>query len=186
MGKLTRMLASSLLIIAGYRSRYRPSHSGRSRRIATTPTSMVTRCHDRRDARADVECRRGRSLARAVNQFANVKRYPPRTTAASRAERDTLYRWPGRRQGAAGLQHPDMGERSTSSDDRPMDDIFASPAPAPATQGARLPAHRPGWKARCRGHDAYPVATRYMVILGRTYANGTRTITRRRMHCRLN
>ena len=75
------------------------------------------------------------------------------------------------------FSHPDMGKRSTCFE---MVDlwmtVFNSPGrPQHQRQGRRLPDHRARLDRHIPGRHKKQIkcATRYMVILGRTYADGT-------------
>src|SRR5262245_44438319 len=113
-----------------------------------------------------------------MNQFANVKRYPPgdyRGVSAPNA--DTLYSvaWIDLAQPQV-FSHPDMGKRFHLF---PMVDtwmtIFASPGSRTTGQkAANFLLTGPRWKGEVpKGMQHIQSATRYMVILGRTYADGT-------------
>jgi len=118
------------------------------------------------------------ALKAPPNQFVNVKRYPPgdyRGVSAPNA--DTLYSlaWLDLKEPQV-FSHPDMGKRFFLF---PMVDlwmtIFNSPGSRTTGQKAgNFLLTGPGWKGEVpKGMTHVPVATRYMVILGRTYADGT-------------
>src|SRR5215471_393514 len=117
-------------------------------------------------------------LQAPANQFANVKRYPPADyRGVSAPNADTLYSlaWLDLAEPQV-FSHPDMGKRFYLF---PMVDlwmtIFASPGTRTTGQKAgNFLLTGPGWKGEVpKGMQHIPSATRYMVILGRTYANGT-------------
>ena len=97
-----------------------------------------------------------------MNQFINVKRYPPADyRGVSAPNADTLYSlaWLDLREPQV-FSHPDMGKRFYLF---PMIDlwmtIFASPARAPADgKAANYLITGPGWKGKVpAGHEADPV-----------------------------
>ena len=118
------------------------------------------------------------SLRGPVGQFINVKRYPPgdyRGVSAPNA--DTLYSavWIDLSEPQV-FSHPDMGNRYFLF---PMYDLWMSIVQSP---GARTTGGKagnflltgPGWKGEVpKGMTHYAFGSRYMLILGRTYANGT-------------
>ena len=113
-----------------------------------------------------------------VNQFSNVPRYLPADyRGVSAPNADTLYSlaWLDLAEPQV-FSHPDMGKRFHLF---PMVDmwmtIFASPGTRTGDgKAAQYLLTGPGWKGEVpKGMKHIPVATRYMVILGRTYANGT-------------
>ncbi|MFO1393892.1 MAG: DUF1254 domain-containing protein [Steroidobacteraceae bacterium] len=117
-------------------------------------------------------------LQAPMNQFANVPRYPPgdyRGVSAPNA--DTLYSlaWLDLKEPQV-FSHPDMGNRFHLF---PMVDlwmtIFASPGSRTGDgKAANYLITGPGWKGEVpKGMTHIAAATRYMVILGRTYADGT-------------
>lgn len=117
-------------------------------------------------------------LRAPLNQFANVPRYPPADyRGVSAPNADTLYSlaWIDLKEPQV-FSHPDMGERYFLF---PMVDlwmtIFNSPGSRTTGQKAgNFLLTGPGWKGEVpQGMIHIPVATRYMVILGRTYADGT-------------
>ncbi|MFO1406539.1 MAG: DUF1254 domain-containing protein [Steroidobacteraceae bacterium] len=117
-------------------------------------------------------------LQAPMNQFANVPRYPPgdyRGVSAPNA--DTLYSlaWLDLKEPQV-FSHPDMGNRFHLF---PMVDlwmtIFASPGSRTGdSKAANYLITGPGWKGTVpAGMKHISAATRYVVILGRTYADGT-------------
>ena len=117
-------------------------------------------------------------LQAPMNQFANVPRYPPgdyRGVSAPNA--DTLYSlaWLDLKEPQV-FSHPDMGNRFHLF---PMVDlwmtIFASPGARTGDgKAANYLITGPGWKGTVpAGMKHISAATRYVVILGRTYADGT-------------
>jgi hypothetical protein len=120
----------------------------------------------------------GEALTGPVNQFVNVPRYPPADyRGVSAPNADTLYSvaWLDLTEPQV-FSHPDMGKRFHLF---PMVDmwmtIFASPGTRTGdSQAANYLITGPGWKGEVpAGMKHIPVATRFMVILGRTYADGT-------------
>jgi hypothetical protein len=118
------------------------------------------------------------ALTGPVNQFSNVPRYPPADyRGVSAPNADTLYSlaWLDLTEPQV-FSHPDMGKRFHLF---PMIDmwmtIFASPGTRTGDgKAANYLITGPGWKGQVpKGMKHIPVATRYMVILGRTYADGT-------------
>src|SRR5262249_39334706 len=113
-----------------------------------------------------------------LTQFANVKRYPPADyRGVSAPNADTLYSvaWLDLAEPQV-FSHPDMGKRYFLF---PMIDlwmtIFASPGTRTTGQKAgNFLITGPGWKGQApKGMQHIQSATRYMVILGRTYADGS-------------
>lgn len=113
-----------------------------------------------------------------VNQFVNVKRYPPADyRGVSAPNADTLYSlaWLDLAEPQV-FSHPDMGDRFHLF---PMVDlwmtIFASPGSRTGDgKAANYLITGPGWKGTVpEGVTRIESATRYVVILGRTYADGT-------------
>jgi len=118
------------------------------------------------------------ALRAPANQFANVKRYPPgdyRGVSAPNA--DTLYSlaWVDLSEPQV-FSHPDMGNRYFLF---PMYDLWMNIIQSP---GARTTGGKagnflltgPGWKGTVpKGMTHYQFGSRYMLILGRTYATGT-------------
>jgi hypothetical protein len=117
-------------------------------------------------------------LTGPVNQFANVPRYPPADyRGVSAPNADTLYSvaWLDLAEPQV-FSHPDMGKRFHLF---PMVDLWMTIFASPGTRtgdgkAANYLITGPGWKGAVpKGMKHIPVATRYMVILGRTYADGT-------------
>lgn len=113
-----------------------------------------------------------------LNQFLNVKRYPPADyRGVSAPNADTLYSlaWLDLAEPQV-FSHPDMGKRYFLF---PMIDLWMTifDSPGTRTTGGKAASYLltgPGWKGEVpAGVKHVPVATRYMVILGRTYADGT-------------
>jgi hypothetical protein len=113
-----------------------------------------------------------------IGQFINVKRYPPgdyRGVSAPNA--DTLYSlvWIDLSEPQV-FSHPDMGKRFFLF---PMVDLWMSikQSPGSRTTGGKAGNFLltgPSWKGEVpEGMTHYAFDTRYMLILGRTYANGT-------------
>jgi hypothetical protein len=118
-------------------------------------------------------------LRAPMNQFANVPRYPPANyRGVSAPNADTLY-------SVANLDlaepmvfsHPDMGDRFYLFEvvDLWMTDLESSPSTRTAGgAAANYLFTGPGWKGEIpAGMKHIPMATRYMIILGRTYADGS-------------
>jgi len=112
------------------------------------------------------------------NQFVNAKRYPPADyRGVSAPNADTLYSlaWLDLKEPQV-FSHPDMGKRFHLF---PMVDlwmtIFASPGSRTGDgKAANYLLTGPGWKGEVpKGMKHIQSAMRYMVILGRTYADGT-------------
>ena len=113
-----------------------------------------------------------------MNQFVNVPRYPPADyRGVSAPNADTLYSlaWLDLAEPQV-FSHPDMGKRFHLF---PMVDlwmtIFASPGSRTGDgKAASYLITGPGWTGEVpKGMTHIPAATRYIVILGRTYADGT-------------
>ncbi len=118
-------------------------------------------------------------LKAPMNQFANVPRYPPADyRGVSAPNADTLYSiaWLDLTQPQV-FSHPDMGDRFFIFEvvDLWMHDLESSPSKrAAGGKAANYLFTGPGWKGEVpAGMKHIPVETRYMVILGRTYADGT-------------
>lgn len=118
-------------------------------------------------------------LQAPLNQFANVPRYPPADyRGVSAPNADTLYSlaWLDLAEPQV-FSHPDMGDRFFLFEivDLWMHDLENSPSRRTASgAAANYLVTGPGWKGTVPdGMKHLPMATRYMVILGRTYANGT-------------
>jgi hypothetical protein len=118
------------------------------------------------------------ALQAPLNQFLNVPRYPPADyRGVSAPNADTLYSlaWLDLKEPQV-FSHPDMGKRFHLF---PMVDlwmtIFASPGTRTGdSKAANYLITGPGWKGEVpKGMKHIPAATRYIVILGRTYADGT-------------
>ena len=114
-----------------------------------------------------------------MNQFANVPRYPPADyRGVSAPNADTLYSlaWLDLSEPQV-FSHPDMGSRFYLFEmvDLWMHDLESSPSKRTAGgKAANYLITGPGWKGTVpEGMKHIPIATRYMVILGRTYADGT-------------
>src|SRR5271166_3549868 len=112
-----------------------------------------------------------------TGQFANIKRYPPadfRLVSAPNA--DTLYSvaWLDLAEPQV-FSHPEMGERFYLFE---MTDLWMTDFDSPGTRTAGGKAANylitgPGWAGAVpEGMKQIKAATRYIVILGRTYANG--------------
>jgi hypothetical protein len=113
-----------------------------------------------------------------MNRFANIKRYPPADfRGVSAPNADTLYSvaWLDLSSPMI-FSHPDMGERFYLFE---MTDLWMTDFDSPGmrTAGGKAATYLltgPGWTGRVSaGMKQIHVPTRYMVILGRTYANGT-------------
>jgi len=113
-----------------------------------------------------------------MNQFVNAPRYPPADyRGVSAPNADTLYSvaWLDLAEPQV-FSHPDMGKRFHMF---PMVDlwmtIFASPGTRTGdSKAASYLITGPGWKGQVpKGMTHIRAATRYIVILGRTYAEGT-------------
>ena len=111
-------------------------------------------------------------------QFANIKRYPPADfRGVSAPNADTLYSvaWLDLAEPQV-FSHPDMGKRFYLFE---MTDLWMTDFATPGTrtaggQAANYLITGPGWAgALPAGMKQIKCATRYMVILGRTYADGT-------------
>ena len=118
------------------------------------------------------------ALRGPINQFINVPRYPPADyRGVSAPNADTLYSaaWIDLSEPQV-FSHPDMGKRYFLF---PMYDLWMSIIQSP---GARTTGGKtgnflltgPGWKGEVpKGMTHYEFGSRYMLILGRTYATGT-------------
>ena len=120
----------------------------------------------------------GVPLKAPLNQFDNVKRYPPADyRGVSAPNADTLYSlaWVDVKEPQV-FSHPDMGKRFFLF---PMVDLWMTIFASPGTRtgdgkAANYLVTGPGWKGEVpKGMTHIPVATRYFVILGRTYADGS-------------
>lgn len=119
------------------------------------------------------------ALTSPTGQFVNVPRYPAADyRGISAPNADTLYSvtWLDLSEPQV-FSHPDMGNRFYLFEvtDLWMSDAEASPSTRTAGgKAANYLFTGPGWKGEVpQGVKHFPVATRYMVILGRTYADGT-------------
>ena len=113
-----------------------------------------------------------------AGQFINVKRYPPADfRGVSAPNADTLYSlaWLDLKEPQV-FSHPDMGSRFYLFE---MVDLWmkAFESPGARTSGGKAASYLltgPGWKGAVpAGVKHIKCATRYMVILGRTFADGT-------------
>jgi len=113
-----------------------------------------------------------------IGQFANIKRYPPADfRGVSAPNADTLYSvaWLDLTEPQV-FSHPDMGKRFYLFE---MTDLWMTDFNSPGTRTAGGDAANylitgPGWTGKVpTGMKQIKCATRYMVILGRTYADGT-------------
>ncbi|MDH6235144.1 hypothetical protein M2281_005766 [Mesorhizobium soli] len=118
-------------------------------------------------------------LTAPMGQFVNVPRYPPADyRGVSAPNADTLYSvaWLDLTEPQV-FSHPDMGSRYHLFEitDLWMADSKSSPSPRTADgKAANYLFTGPGWEGEVpAGMKHFPIATRYMVILGRTYADGT-------------
>jgi hypothetical protein len=114
-----------------------------------------------------------------MGQFGNVERYPSadfRLVSAPNA--DTLYSfaWLDLSEPQV-FSHPDMGDRYHLFEvtDLWMSDAENSPSSRTGDgKAANYLFTGPGWKGEVpAGMKHFPLATRYMIIAGRTYADGT-------------
>lgn len=120
-----------------------------------------------------------RELTAPVGQFINVPRYPPADyRGVSAANADTLYSvaWVDLNEPQV-FSHPDMGKRFYLFEvvDLWMTDLADSPGTRTAGgAAANYLLTGPGWTGTVpAGMKHITLETRYMVILGRTYADGT-------------
>jgi hypothetical protein len=113
-----------------------------------------------------------------MGQFANIERYPPADfRGVSAPNADTLYSvaWLDLTEPQV-FSHPDMGKRFYLFE---MTDLWMTDFNSPGTRTAGGDAANylitgPGWTGEVpTGMKQIKCATRYMVILGRTYADGT-------------
>jgi hypothetical protein len=118
------------------------------------------------------------ALRGPLNQFINVRRYPPGNyRGVSAPNADTLYSavWIDLTEPKV-FSHPDMGKRYFLF---PMYDLWMTIFESPGTRttggkAANILLTGPGWKGEVpKGMRHYASETRYMLILGRTYADGT-------------
>jgi len=114
-----------------------------------------------------------------TGQFVNVPRYPPADyRGVSAPNADTLYSvaWLDLAEPQV-FSHPDMGNRFYLFEvtDLWMSDSEHSPSKRTASgRAASYLFTAPGWKGEVPADmKHFPMATRYMVILGRTYADGS-------------
>jgi hypothetical protein len=135
-------------------------------------TTEVTRVQMSNVPKAEV-------LRAPMNQFANVPRYPPADyRGVSAPNADTLYSlaWLDLSEPQV-FSHPDMGKRFYLFEivDLWMRDDESSPSARTASgQAANYLITGPGWNGTVpAGMKHIPMATRYMAILGRTYADGS-------------
>ena len=118
-------------------------------------------------------------LTAPTGQFINIPRYPPADyRGVSAPNADTLYSlgWLDLTEPQV-FSHPDMGNRYYLFEvtDLWMSNSESSPSRRTADgKAANYLFTGPGWKGEVpAGMKQFPMATRYMVILGRTYADGT-------------
>ena len=118
-------------------------------------------------------------LRAPTNQFANNHRYPPADyRGISAPNADTLYSlaWLDLSEPQV-VSHPDMGNRFWLFEvvDLWMHDLDSSPGTRTAGgAAANYLFTGPGWHGQVPADvKQIPIATRYMAILGRTYADGT-------------
>jgi hypothetical protein len=113
-----------------------------------------------------------------MGEFSNVKRYPPANyRGVSAPNADTLYSlaWLDLAEPQV-FSHPDMGKRFYLFE---MTDLWMTDFEMPGTRSAGEKAATylitgPGWNGTVPdGMKQIKSATRYIVILGRTYADGT-------------
>jgi hypothetical protein len=118
------------------------------------------------------------TLRGPMNQFVNVPRYPPADyRGVSAPNADTLYSlaWLDLAEPQV-FSHPDMGNRFHLF---PMVDLWMTIFASPGTRtgdgkAAAYLLTGPDWKGEVpSGVKHIPAATRHVVILGRTYADGT-------------
>ncbi len=114
-----------------------------------------------------------------MGQFINVKRYPPADfRGVSAPNADTLYSlaWMDLGSEPWVFSYPDMGDRYFLF---PMYDlwmpvIYSAGSRTTGAEGPDLLFTGPGWSGEVpEGMPQIKVPTRYVLILGRTYANGT-------------
>jgi hypothetical protein len=120
---------------------------------------------------------RQEGLKSPAGLFTNVPRYPPADyRAVSAPNADTLYSlaWVDLSQPQV-MSHPDMGKRFYLFE---MVDLWMTivKTPGSRTSGGKAANYLltgPGWKGEVpKGMQHIPFPTRYVVILGRTYADG--------------
>jgi hypothetical protein len=113
-----------------------------------------------------------------MGQFINVPRYPPAEfRAVSAPNADTLYSlaWVDLSQPQV-FSHPDMGERFYLFEmtDLWMTDFYTPGTRTVGDKAANYLLTGPSWSGAVpSGMEQIKVATQYMVILGRTYADGS-------------
>ena len=119
------------------------------------------------------------ALRAPMNQFANVPRYPPADyRGVSAPNADTLYSvaWLDLAEPQV-FSHPAMGERFYLFEIVDLWMGALESAPSKRTAGGAAADYLitgPNWKGTVpAGMKHIPLTTRYMVILGRTYADGT-------------
>ncbi len=136
-------------------------------------TTEVTRVQMSNVAKAD-------ELRAPMGQFTNVKRYPPGNyRGVSAPNADTLYSlaWIDVGKEPTVFSHPDMGKRFYLF---PMYSLWMPVVESPGSRTAGEKAGTylitgPGWSGTVpAGMTQIKSPTRYMVILGRTYADGSR------------
>lgn len=136
-------------------------------------TTDVTRVQSSNIAAADPA-----HLRAPLGQFANAKKYPPADyRGVSAPNADTLYSvaWVDLSEPQV-FSHPDMGKRFYLFE---MTDLWMTDFNDPGMRTAGGKAQNylltgPGWSGTVpAGMQQIKSATRYMVILGRTYADGT-------------
>jgi len=137
-------------------------------------TTEVTRVQGTNISKAEPN-----KLGAPMNQFANVPRYPPADyRGVSAPNADTLYSlaWLDLSEPMV-FSHPDMGSRFYLFEmvDLWMTDLKSSPSTRIAGGNAEnYLITGPGWSGDVpAGMKHISMPTRYMVILGRTYADGT-------------
>jgi hypothetical protein len=118
-------------------------------------------------------------LAAPMGQFINVPRYPPADyRGVSAPNADTLYSlvWLDLTEPQV-FSHPAMGDRFYLFEIADLWMSASEKSPSPRTADGKAAEYLftgPGWKGDVpAGLKHFPVGTRYVVILGRTYANGT-------------
>lgn len=118
------------------------------------------------------------TLQAPMGQFNNVKRYPPADyRGVSAPNADTLYSvaWLDLSEPQV-FSHPDMGQRYYLFE---ITDLWMTDHDSPSTRTAGGAAANylitgPGWKGEVpKGMKHLAIPTRYMVILGRIYADGS-------------
>ncbi|MCI0333433.1 MAG: DUF1254 domain-containing protein [Planctomycetes bacterium] len=114
-----------------------------------------------------------------MGQFINVERYPPADfRGVSAPNADTLYSlaWIDLSEPQV-FSHPDMGKRYYLFETVDLWMTALENSPSARTAGgdaANYLITGPGWKGEVpAGMKHIPIATRYVTILGRTYADGT-------------